>query len=103
MSRQAVGDLEARERDGGVTLKALEQAAEALGGRLVYAIVPERSISQTLERRAVEVAGRMMGSVRHSMKLEDQEPLSSLDEPTRELARDLLASPGRLWSEPDGG
>lgn len=97
VSRQAVSRLEQREADGSVTLKALEQAAHAMGGRVVYAIVPERSIEETLEGRAVRLAKQMTGSVRHTMKLEDQEPMSDLDEHTRELAKELLASPARLW------
>ena len=98
VSRQAISSLEQREADGSVTLTALEQAAQALGGRVVYAIVLERSIMETLERRAVSRAKQMTGSVRHTMRLEDQEPLSDLDEATQELARELMASPGQLWS-----
>jgi predicted DNA-binding mobile mystery protein A len=101
VSRQAVTNLEKRETSGSATLKALEEAAEALGGELVYAIVPRRPISEVLERRALELAARMTGSVRHSMKLEDQEPDSDLDERTRELAKKLLAHPRRLWSDSD--
>jgi predicted DNA-binding mobile mystery protein A len=102
VSRQAIGQLEQREAEGTATLGALEQAAEALGGRLVYAIVPERSISETLEQRALDVAARITGSVRHSMKLEDQEPSTDLDQRTRDLAEELLASPSQLWSDPGG-
>ena len=103
VSRQAISHLEKREADGSVTLKALEQAAEALGGRLVYAVVPERPLSDTLEQQALKVAERMTGSVRHTMRLEDQEPSSDLDQRTRDLAQELLASPDRLWSMPNGG
>lgn len=102
VSRQAIGQLEQREVDGTATMRALERAAEALEGRLVYAIVPERSISETLEQRALEVAARMTGSVRHSMKLEDQEPDTELDQHTKDLAKELLASPSQLWSDPGG-
>ena len=42
VSRQAISQLEKREVDGSITLSALEQAAEALGARVVYAVVPER-------------------------------------------------------------
>jgi predicted DNA-binding mobile mystery protein A len=98
MSRQAVSQLEQREADGSATLNALEQAAQALGGRLVYAIVPERSISETLARRAMELAEQMTSSVRHTMRLEDQEPSRDLEERTRELAEELLSSPKRLWT-----
>ena len=98
ISRQAVSQLEQREADGSATLKALEQAAAALGGELVYAIVPKQSIAETLEKRALRLANQMTGSVRHTMRLEDQAPDSDLDERTRALASELLASPGQLWS-----
>jgi len=103
VSRQAISQLEKREADGSVTLRALEQAAAALGGRLVYAVVPDRPLTETLEDQALNVAARMTGSVRHTMRLEDQEPSSDLDQRTRDLAQELLASPARLWSMPNGG
>jgi predicted DNA-binding mobile mystery protein A len=98
ISRQAVSQLEHREVEGSVTLKALEEAAEALDGQLVYAIVPSRGTAATLEARALRLASRMTGSVRHTMRLEDQETESDLDERTRTLAKELLASPGQLWT-----
>lgn len=101
VSRQAVSNLEKREASGSATLNALEEAAHALGAELVYAIVPQRRISEVLERRALELAARMTGSVRHSMKLEGQEPDSALDARTRELAKELLANPRRLWRDAD--
>jgi predicted DNA-binding mobile mystery protein A len=103
VSRQAISQLEKREADGSVTLKALEQVSLALGGRLVYAVVPDRPLTKTLEEQALRVATRMTGSVRHTMRLEDQEPLSDLDQRTRDLAQELLTTPTRLWSMPDGG
>lgn len=101
ISRQAVSQLEQRESDGSATLKALEHAARALGGELVYAIVPKQSIAGVLERRALRLATQMTGSVRHTMRLEDQAPESDLDERAKALAQELLASPGQLWSIPD--
>ena len=98
ISRQAVGQLEQRESDGAATLKALAQAADALGGELVYAVVPRQSIGELLENRALRLARQMTGSVRHTMRLEDQAPDSDLDERARALASELLASPDQLWS-----
>ncbi len=98
VSQQAVGQLEHREADGSVTLNALEQAARALDAELVYAIVPKQSIGATLEARALRLATQMTRSVRHTMRLEDQEPESDLDERARALAKELLSSPGQLWS-----
>lgn len=101
VTRQAIGQLEQRESGGSVTLKALQDAARALGGDLVYAIVPNRPISETLERRARDLARQMTASVQHTMRLEDQETDAASDEQTRSLARELLSKPHRLWSIPD--
>lgn len=99
--RQAVAQLEGRERDESATLGALRQAAEALDADLVYAIVPRRPPSEVLEERAQRIAHRMVTSVGHSMRLEDQETDADLDERIAATARKLLESPGRLWKLPD--
>ncbi len=101
VSRQAISQLEKREADGSITLTALEQAAEALGGRVIYAVVPDRPIQETLSRRALNLASRITGSVRHTMRLEDQEPGSDLDRRTLDLAEALAENPSRLWSTTD--
>jgi len=71
ISRQAVSQLEQRESDGSTTLKALEHAAQALDGELMYAIVPKQSIAGVLERRALRLATQTTGSARHTMRLEN--------------------------------
>ena len=101
VSRQAVSQLEKREADGSITLGALEQAAEALGGRLVYAVVPDRPLDKTLSDRALELAAQITATVRHTMRLEDQEPGSDLHRRTREVADELLQRPSRLWTPDD--
>lgn len=102
VSRQAVSQLEHREADGSITLNALQEAAEALGGRVAYIVIPDRPVSQTLEERAYKIARQMVISVRHTMRLEDQETDSDVEERIREIAEELLVSPKRLWSHPDG-
>ena len=101
VSRQAISQLEKREVDGSITLSALEQAAEALGSRVVYAVVPDRPLLTTLSDRALKLASRITGSVRHTMRLEDQDPGSDLDRRTLDLAASLTESPSRLWSVTD--
>jgi predicted DNA-binding mobile mystery protein A len=101
IGQQALSHLERREVDGTITLKALRQAAAALGAQVVYAVVPSRPLSEKLHKRAEEIARKMVGSIRHSMKLEDQEPDSDVEERVKEIVRELLASPERLWSTPD--
>ena len=102
VARQAITQLEQRELHGTVTVKALQDAARALGGEFVYAIVPDHPIHETLERRAKRLARQMVTSVRHSMRLEDQETDSDLEARAREIARELLSSPEKLWSMPNG-
>lgn len=102
VSRQAVSQLEQREADGSITLNALREAAGALGARVAYAAIPDRPVSQTLEERAYTIARQRVTSVRHSMRLEDQETDSDVEERIREIVEALLASPNRLWSHPDG-
>jgi len=97
ISQQAVSQLERREAEGSLTLRALELAAEALEGRLVYAIVPFGSIEELIEARALELARQTLSSVHHTMRLEDQETSSDLDERVRALASELKASPEELW------
>lgn len=102
VTRQAVTQLERREAEGSITLNALREAAEALGGRVAYVVVPEHRLSETLEERAYEIARHRVTTVRHTMRLEDQETDSDVEERIREIAEDLLRSPERLWSHPDG-
>jgi predicted DNA-binding mobile mystery protein A len=97
VTQQTISQLENREADGNVTLEALDKAARALGGQLVYAIVPERPIGDALEERALNIARERTSSVRHSMRLENQEPDSDVDARAQELAKELLANPKKLW------
>lgn len=98
VSQQAVSQMERREADGALTLRALQQAAEALQGRLVYAIVPSLPIEELIEARALQVARQMLKSVQHTMRLEDQATSSDLEGQVRDLARELKASPEKLWA-----
>lgn len=99
VSQQAVSQLEKREADDSATLASLREAAAALDAELVYAIVPRRAIRATLGDRAHRLAQRMVDSVRHTMRLEAQDPESDLDVRTKELAARLLESPAQLWVE----
>lgn len=68
----AVTRLEARELNGKVTIEVLERAAEAMGCHFVYAIVPDESLEETLNRRAHDAAVGVLEPVKQSMRLEQQ-------------------------------
>ena len=101
VSQPRIVELEHSEVSGGVTLNTLQRAAEALGCRLVYALVPERPLADTVRERAETVAGRQLADVEHTMRLEDQAVTSK--QVSRELRRqrteELLRRPARLWDE----
>jgi predicted DNA-binding mobile mystery protein A len=99
VSQPRVVELEQAEADRSVTLKSLERAAEALGCRLVYALVPNEPLETRVQRQAEAVAHQHMAAAGHSMRLEDQgtAPAVEAREITR-LAAELLARrPARLW------
>ena len=52
VAQTRVSELEAAEVHRNITLKTLDRAAEALGCRVVYILVPARPLSETLHDRA---------------------------------------------------
>src|SRR5436189_523331 len=72
VSQPRIVELEQSEVSGSVTLHTLQRAAEALGCRLVYAVVPEKPLAETVRERAELVA---------------------------EYVEELLRRPARLWDE----
>src|SRR6266850_3548803 len=69
---QAVLEFERSEARGAITLKSLEKVAKALDCSLVYALIPNRSLEETVRQRAHQVAAQRIDNVNHTMRLEDQ-------------------------------
>jgi predicted DNA-binding mobile mystery protein A len=101
VSQPRIVELEQSEVSGSVTLNTLQRAAEALGCRLVYALVPDRPLMDTVRERAELVATRQANAVAQSMRLEDQEVTDRevAKELRRQQAERLLRRPARLWDE----
>lgn len=96
-SRQAVLQMERSEADGSIRLDTLRRAAEALDCRLVYALVPNQSLEETVDRRAREVAAEELGRVRNTMALEDQAVDAGDDNWLVDELVDELKKSRRLW------
>ena len=74
ITKQSVQDIERREKDGSVTIKALREAAKALDMQLVYGFVPnDGSLEALIDRKAKELATHIVQRTSNTMKLEDQE------------------------------
>jgi len=74
VTRQGVQDMERREKDGSITIKALRKVANALDMQLVYGFVPkDGSMDALVDRKARELAKQIVLRTSNTMKLEDQE------------------------------
>lgn len=74
ITKQSVQDIERREKDGSISIKALREAARVLDMQLVYGFVPnDGSLEELIERKAKELAKQIVQRTSNSMKLEDQE------------------------------
>jgi predicted DNA-binding mobile mystery protein A len=98
VSPPRVTALEREEISGGLSIKTLRQAAEALDCVFVYALVPRSSLAETVQRQAEKVAGERLARVSHSMLLEEQQLspeeqrrniAATVEELTRTLPKDL--------------
>jgi predicted DNA-binding mobile mystery protein A len=101
VSQPRVVELEQSEANGTVTLNTLQRAAQALGCRLVYALVPEKPLADTVRERAELLARQRQAAVEHTMRLEDQavkdrRAARALHD---QIIEDLLQRPARLWDE----
>lgn len=74
ITRQSVLEIEKREQDGSITIKTLKEVANALDMRLVYGFVPnDGSVEDLIDRKAKELAIKIVLRTSNTMKLEDQE------------------------------
>jgi predicted DNA-binding mobile mystery protein A len=97
---QSVDALEQSEANGSIQLKTLRRAAEALDCTLVYALVPNASLDETVRARARKIATRELGRVAHTMKLEAQGTGdANLELRIETYIRDMLKERD-LWNEP---
>lgn len=97
VTQPSVVRLEQSEAADTISLATLRKAAVALDCTLVYALVPNSTLADTVAERARVVAAQRLSEVEHTMLLEAQD----LDPAVRaerleELARDL-AYERTLW------
>ncbi len=72
MSQPRIVELEQSEVSDTITLNTLQRAAEALGCRLVYALVPERPLAEIVQSAPAYCRDRQLAAIEHTMRLEDQ-------------------------------
>jgi predicted DNA-binding mobile mystery protein A len=101
VTRSRVAQAEQAELNDGVTLKSMQAAAEAMGCRFVYAVVPEKRIQDVITAQARKKAAALVGVASTHMALESQalagnKIAQEVDRLTRELAAQM---PSDFWSD----
>jgi predicted DNA-binding mobile mystery protein A len=100
ITKQSVQEIELREKEGSITLKSLRESADALDMQFVYGLVPkDGTIENLIDRKARELATRIVSRTSNTMKLEDQENTKqrlkkAIDERTAVIKNEL---PKMLW------
>lgn len=100
ITKQSVQEIEIREKEGNITLKSLRESANALDMQLVYGLVPkDGTIENLIDRKARELATRIVSRTSNTMKLEDQENTkqrlkNAIEERTAVIKHEL---PKMLW------
>lgn len=99
VSRSAIYQAERNERDGAITINQMQKLAEAMGGRFVYAIVPQGSIEDIIRTQARRKAEARIRRASAHMALEKQslpnaQTKQRIEELADELARDM---PPDFW------
>jgi predicted DNA-binding mobile mystery protein A len=99
VSAQTVHGLERSEVAATISLERLQRAAEAMECTLVYALVPNRTLAETVERRRERVVDDALRRVDQTMALEDQS--AEVEDGSRRGAfAEAVLKGRRLWDDP---
>ena len=104
VTKARVSKAEKDELAGGVTLKTMQNMAEAMGCRFVYAVVPEQKVEEVIKARAQKKAREQVKSASTHMALESQ----TLSNEQLKFEIDRIATeifetmPSDLWTDEKG-
>ncbi len=91
--------LQIEKDESNLSLSTLEKTADALGCKLVYALVPKTSLEEMAYNQARKKAIKILSKVSHNMALEDQTPVYDEIELEDLIHEFLIGSQARLWDE----
>ncbi|MHC9542500.1 MAG: mobile mystery protein A [Vulcanimicrobiota bacterium] len=101
IKRQRVSEIEKKEVTGNLTVETLKRVAEALDCTLVYALIPNSSLENTVKNQAELIVKKRMKRVSHTMALERQGLSSEQEQKAISDAIDniLHEAPESIWDE----
>jgi predicted DNA-binding mobile mystery protein A len=100
ITKQAVMDIEKREKEGAITIKSMQEIAKVIDMKFVYGFVPNAgSLEQMIETRSLEIAIKIVQRTSTSMKLEDQvNSKERIEKAIKERAAEIInKTPKILW------
>lgn len=100
ISRAAVSQLEAAEREGRITVSKLSEVAAAMECTLVYALLPDDSLENVVQGRAAQVVDEQLDYVNATMALEDQSVRGNEQKRFRQEQIAGAIRRGDLWRTP---
>lgn len=101
VTRARIARVEQAELSGGVTLKSMQAAAEAMGCQFIYAIVPPLTIEDLVAAQAEKKARAVVGTASRHMALESQTlPEDKIAREVVRLAADIAHEmPSDFWDD----
>lgn len=101
VTRARIANAERTELTGSVTLKSMEKAAQAMGCRFVYAIVPANTVTDIITAQAREKATALVGTASKHMALEGQTlSQGQIDQEIARVTQDLIYEmPSDFWDD----
>jgi predicted DNA-binding mobile mystery protein A len=98
VTQSRISALERGEVEGTIKLETLRRAAAALDCDLMYALVPRTPLSEAVRRQARRKAAAHLRTIRHHMRLEDQEVAGSNVDDLQDAVDRLIDRRG-LWAD----
>lgn len=101
VTKAAIYQAERGEAEGRLTLKRMERIADAMGGKFVYAIIPDGEVESVLRAQARRKAERVVLRASGHMALEMQSlPRDHNEDEIERLADQFLRDrPSDFWAE----
>lgn len=100
-TRSNISRIEKAERDETINIKSLKNVASALNSQLVYAIVPNQEINKIIEKRAEELATKIVMQTSDYMVLEQQGlDIDKLKEEIEKVKKMLIEdNNNQIWND----
>ena len=99
LRQQSISDIERNERRYTIRLDTLERVAEAMGCQLVYALIPQTTLEETVQTQARHRADQLLTTVAHHSRLEDQTVSETAQADQLDDLATLFADRRGLWTE----